>query len=204
MSKKKAPQSYRGPSRPVDPRRAPGRTAARRRDPFGVILIGVSALVALVAVFLIASQGNNTTTTGVTSNPTLPVVARDPGAQATATIVDFLTKVADVPRLSVQEAKALYDTGNVKIIDVRAAADYSKSHIKGAVNIPQLEVGKRAAEIPKTGNVLLYCECPNDEESAGVAKSLMNAGRSNVKILRGPFALAQWAKVGYPTEATPP
>ncbi len=209
MSKKK-PTSFRGPSRPIDPRRAPGLPSAKRRDPFGMIMIGASAVFVLVVVVLLALRGNgatnttgvNTTSAGNESNPSLTTVTQDPGAQATAAEVDFLTKVADVPRLSAQETKALYDSGNLKIIDVRVATEYSKDHIKGAVNIPQADAGKRVAEIPKTGNVLVYCDCPNDEESAATAKSLMNAGYSNVKVLRGPYALALWKQAGYPTEPT--
>lgn len=210
---KKPPTSFRGPSKPIDPRRAPGpASAAKRRDPFGMILIGISAAFVLVVVVLLALRGNPATTTSVAgtapvgnvSNLPTTVVAQDPAAQATATEVDFLTKVSDVPRLSVQETKALYDAGNIKIIDVRVAPDYKKEHIKGAISIPQAEAGKRISEIPKTGNVVLYCECPNDEESAGTAKSVRNAGYANVKIIQGPLALTLWKQAGYPTESTSP
>lgn len=211
MSKKKPAASFRGPSRPIDPRYAPGAPAAnKRRDPFGMILIGVSAAFVLVVALLLALQNRSATTapTGASgsvpaagSNSSVTTVSLNTEATATAAEVDFLTKVADIPRVSVQDAKALYDAGNVKIIDVRVTTDYNTEHIKGAINIPQNDAGKRLAEIPKSGNVIVYCECPNDEESAGTAKSLQTAGYYNVKVLRGPRALTLWKQTGYPTES---
>lgn len=214
MSKKKPTASFRGPSRPIDPRHAPGAPAAnKRRDPFGMILIGVSAAFVLVVALLLALQNKSVTTSTTTagtsagvptagSNADVTTVSLNTVATATAAEVDFLTKVADIPRVSVQDTKALFDASNVKIIDVRVAKDYDIEHIKGAINIPQNDAVKRIAEIPKSGNVVVYCDCPNDEESAGTAKSLQTGGYNNVKVLRGPRALTLWKEAGYPTEVS--
>lgn len=59
--------------------------------------------------------------------------------------------------ISVEELKATLDRG-VKgdIIDVRTWDAYVDMHIKGARSIPLRAVRERAAEIRKTGLVVLY------------------------------------------------
>lgn len=209
-SKSKKSTSRSGPSRPVDPRRAPGAAPRKGPDMFGMALIGVSAAFVLLIVALLALNGNRgaTTTTGAANNAGAGAGATpqnsaggDAVASATAAEVVFLTQVADVPRISVQDTKALLDAHNVTIIDVRVPQNYTQEHIAGAINLPNNEYQQRLSEIPKTGNVVLYCECPNDEESAGVAKGLMNGGYTNVKILEGPAALSKWKNAGFPVGA---
>lgn len=212
MSSKRKPTKLRGPSRPVDPRKVPGYRPARSGpDTFGIVLLGVSAaFVVLVILFVVFQNRSATTTTNVastgqdTSTTTAPQNL-DPGAAATATIVSFLSIVADVPRLSIQEVRALHEANNVTIIDVMTPDHYAKSHVAGAKNIPQADIVARAAEIPKTGNVVIYCECPNDEESLGSTKSLMRGlGYTNLKIMQGPRALTLWKQAGYPVEGSGP
>ncbi|HEY0071346.1 MAG TPA: rhodanese-like domain-containing protein [Chloroflexia bacterium] len=210
MSSKRKPTKLRGPSRPVDPRNAPGyRPSKSGPDTFGIVLIGVSAaFVVLVILFVVLQNNGGTTTTNVATtgqdtSATTPPQNLDPSAAATATIVSFLNIVADVPRLSIQEVRALHEAGDVTIIDVMAPDRYAASHVAGAKNIPQADIVARAAEIPKTGNVVLYCECPNDEESLGSTKSLMRGlGYTNLKVMHGPFALTLWKQAGYPVEGS--
>ncbi len=203
--KRGQPQKMRGPSRPVDPRYTPGGPPKRRPDGF---IVGIAA-VGVVAIFLvllvIALQPKpGTTTTNIDLNETNSGAnaGTDPSANVTATAIAFgtLTAPSVLPRISVQETKALFDANDVLIIDVREEQFYNQGHIKGAKSIPQAKVRDRLAEIPTTGNVVVYCDCPHDEESAGVAYSLRSTGRNNVKVLEGPRALALWSGAGYPVE----
>lgn len=193
--------SMRGPSRPINARNAPGAPRPRRIDNLGIAMIAVSVVAVLVVVFLLANQNKSSgasTTPGTTANSNL-----DPAAATTQTAITFATQTSPdiLPRITVKDAKALYDKNDAKFIDVRVADQYSAGHIKGAVNVPQAEAGKRLADIPKTGNVVVYCDCPHDEESSGVAYNLrFSAGYTNVKILEGPAAFDQWKKAGYPVE----
>jgi rhodanese-related sulfurtransferase len=201
--KRGQPQKMRGPSRPVDPRYAPGGPARRRPDSFimGIIAVGVVAIFLVVLVIALQPKAGSTAAS-TTTDPSIPAAGTDPSANVTATAIAFgtLTAPSVLPRITVQETKALYDANNVMIIDVREEQFYNQSHIKGAVSIPQAAVRDRLAEIPNTGNVVVYCDCPHDEESAGVAYSLRSTGRSNVKVLEGPRALALWSGAGYPVE----
>jgi 3-mercaptopyruvate sulfurtransferase SseA len=110
------------------------------------------ALVVLLVVLVTLGRGGQSTQTQ-TNGPTPP-------PNQTQTAVMFATQTAPevLPRITVADAKALYDVNNVKIIDVRDAQFYDQGHIKGAVNIPQAQTQTRLGEIPKTGNVVVYCQ----------------------------------------------
>ncbi len=158
MGSKKS-QKRRGPSRPVDPRAryVPGRPARRGPDTFGMVLIGISVLVLVIIFFFLATRNNQQATTG--ANPTNAAgQSTTPPADPTQQEVTFLTQTANLPRIPLQDAKALYDAGNVKIFDVRPAADYQQQHIKGAINIPSTQITTRSKEVPMTGNVIVYCQ----------------------------------------------
>jgi len=149
MSKKKSPQTrMRGPSRPVDPRYAPGRPARRGPDNFGLGLIAVSMAAAIVVILFLAGQRGSSTVT-----PT-----SDPSASATQSAVAFYDQAATVQHITPQEALALSAANNARFIDVRVNTEFVKQHIKGAINIPQVETQARVSEIPREGNVILYCQ----------------------------------------------
>lgn len=199
--KRGQPQRVRGASRPIDPRYAPGGPPRRGIDGFVIGLVAVSVVAIFLVVLVIALQPKTTGTTTTTSfDPSATTAALDPAAAVTATAVTFATITADLPRISVAEAKALYDANNVKIIDVREEQFYTTSHIKGAISIPQATAHDRLNDIPKSGNVVVYCDCPHDEESLGVAYSLRTVGYNNVQVLEGPRAMELWQQAGYPME----
>ena len=208
MSSKRKPTKLRGPSRPIDPRTAPGYKPVKSGpDTFGMVLLGVSAAFVVLVILFVVLQNNNGAATNVADGQdatgnTAPQNL-DASAAATATVVALLNIVADVPRTSIQEVRKLQEANDVTIIDVMAADHFAGSHVAGAKNIPQPQVLSRAAEIPKTGNVIFYCECPNDEESLYSAYSLIQGqGYTNVRVMQGPRALTLWKQAGYPVEGS--
>lgn len=64
---------------------------------------------------------------------------------------------ADVPRISVEDAKKDYDKGTVVIIDSRGDSAFSQEHVKGALNIPIGSPESRFSEIPKGKKIIVYC-----------------------------------------------
>lgn len=44
----------------------------------------------------------------------------------------------------------------ILVVDVRSPEEFRESHIKGAVNVPVLELERRFSEIPRQGLVVLY------------------------------------------------
>jgi 3-mercaptopyruvate sulfurtransferase SseA len=46
---------------------------------------------------------------------------------------------ADVPRVTVEEAKLAFDNGKAVIVDVRSAEAYAEGHVAGAISVPLSE-----------------------------------------------------------------
>ncbi|HEX9990404.1 MAG TPA: rhodanese-like domain-containing protein [Chloroflexia bacterium] len=154
-------QKMRGPSRPVDPRRAPGRPVRRGPDPFAMGLIGVSTALVLVIVILILLNNNrqNQPVAGVPNQPAVTVPGGQAGVpNATETAIAFANDTANLARITAPEAKALVEANNATIIDVRPKESYATQHVKGANNIPYTDTQARLSEYPKTGNLIVYCQ----------------------------------------------
>ena len=62
-----------------------------------------------------------------------------------------------VPRISLAEAKAVFDRGEAVIVDVRPADAYRQEHIKGSINIPNSDTVARLNELPKNKLIIAYC-----------------------------------------------
>ena len=78
------------------------------------------------------------------------------------------------------------------VIDARAAAQYAKEHIPGAVNIEWRQVLAKSGDIPKNKPVLIYCNTGTLSAQAGFA--LRVSGWENVRILQGGFS--EWKSKG--------
>jgi rhodanese-related sulfurtransferase len=65
----------------------------------------------------------------------------------------------DVPRVSVEEAKAAFDSGSAVLVDVRHPNDYESSHIAGAISIPLLQIERDLASLTlnKEQRIITYC-----------------------------------------------
>ena len=117
-------------------------------------------------------------------------------------IVHAATK-ADVPRISIQELKAMLDKGTpVTIIDAQPKSIYKEGHIKGAISLPwksQLDL-EDVWSLPGDIPIVTYCDCgPGESDSADVAAQLIDMGYSDVKVLKDP-AIRGWKEAGYPIE----
>ena len=66
---------------------------------------------------------------------------------------------ADVPRVSVTDAKAAFDSGEAVIVDVRDAGLYAQEHIAGAKNIPLANIERDPAgvHLKKDQWIITYC-----------------------------------------------
>ena len=66
---------------------------------------------------------------------------------------------AEVPRVSVEEAKAAFDSGAAIIVDVRSAEAYAASHVPGAINIQleEFETNPTDLELDKEQWIITYC-----------------------------------------------
>lgn len=67
------------------------------------------------------------------------------------------TSEADVPRISVEDAKKEADAGTAIIVDSRAEAQYKQDHITGSINIPLGSTEDKFSVLPKNKKIIVYC-----------------------------------------------
>ena len=63
----------------------------------------------------------------------------------------------EIPRVSLEDAKAALEAGTAVIVDVRSAEAYQASHIAGAINIPSEELTARLGELNPNQWIITYC-----------------------------------------------
>jgi 3-mercaptopyruvate sulfurtransferase SseA len=73
---------------------------------------------------------------------TKPAAAQNPG---------------DTRRVSIEETQKAVEAGSAVIVDVRDAATYKTSHIKGAISVPLQQFDERVGELPKDKLIITYC-----------------------------------------------
>jgi rhodanese-related sulfurtransferase len=88
------------------------------------------------------------------------------------------------------------------ILDVRSRDEYAAGHVRGAVNIPFNEVGRRVRELDawRERPLIVYCGHGPRAWMAGVA--LRRNGFLRIAYLRG--HMAAWRRAGLPEEAALP
>ncbi len=105
-----------------------------------------------------------------------------------------------VDNLPAERAKQLMDAGEKLVfVDMRPAQEYQQSRLPGARSLPIAEVANRFGEIPKSGRVVLYCDC-KPYDIADRAVFLEYRGYRNIFIM--PEGYSGWVKRGYPIETT--
>lgn len=82
----------------------------------------------------------------------------------------------------VHQVRDLVEKG-AYILDARSKADYDKSHIKNAVNIPLTQIRDRYDEIPKDRPVYVHCKI--GQSSYNVVMALQHLGFDNVYNIAG-------------------
>jgi rhodanese-related sulfurtransferase len=91
-----------------------------------------------------------------------------------------------VPRITIDELKAMMDKNAVLVLDVRDPASYATGHIPGAVNVDYTQIlqqAKRFAGEKRT--IVAYCACANEMTAARAAVDLAASGISGAKALIG-------------------
>ena len=60
-------------------------------------------------------------------------------------------------RISIAELQPKLASGNVVLVDVRAAQSHAFQHADGAISIPEQEVALRMHELPRDKQIVTYC-----------------------------------------------
>ncbi|MFN3134123.1 MAG: rhodanese-like domain-containing protein [Candidatus Kryptonium sp.] len=81
---------------------------------------------------------------------------------------------------------------NVLILDVRTVGEFSEEHIKGAINIPVQEIGRRLNELKKHKNYEIIVYCRSGNRSKRASEILVKNGFKHVYNLTG--GIIEWKK----------
>jgi rhodanese-like protein len=95
------------------------------------------------------SARQNTTPAANNKAPATPAAHSTPAAAATPN--------DGVRRVNIADSRAMAESGEAVIYDVRDKQAFEANHIKGAKLVPLAEVAARAAEFPKDKLVITYC-----------------------------------------------
>ena len=105
-----------------------------------------------------------------------------------------------IDMIAAERVKQLLDAGEKMLfIDMRPAKEYQQDRLPGARSMPIAEVANRFSEIPKTGRVVLYCDCKT-YDIADRAVFLEFRGYRNIFVMAEGYS--GWVKRGYPIETT--
>lgn len=114
-------------------------------------------------------------------------------------------KKDDIPKIHIEEAKVLFESGKALFIDARGITEYNQSHIPGAISIM---VGEAASKIPQLADVLKdkvlvpYCHGAGCHLSDKVAYALFDAGYRKLAIYFGGWP--EWLNAKMPIEEYQP
>ncbi len=86
------------------------------------------------------------------------------------------------------------------VVDLRHPLDFEADPyvVPGAQYIPADQIADRHGEIPRTGEVILYCTCPDEGTSVKEAMRLKAKGIGRVRPLEGGFD--GWRERGFPVQ----
>ena len=105
----------------------------------------------------------------------------------------------DVVTITAEQVKGFLDAHEkIVLVDLRPVKDFQKTRLPGARSVPLKELDKRFHEIPKSGRVVLYCDCPQNELIEQAYQLLKDYGYRNTAVMADTFQ--EWQKRKYPVE----
>lgn len=100
------------------------------------------------------------------------------------------TGVGTYQDVSVEEAKELITSGEVKVLDVRTDEEFSTGHIPGAQFIPLKVLDGKLSELDKNIKYLVVCRSGN--RSAQASALLSENGFKNIYNMTGGMNEMDW------------
>lgn len=83
-------------------------------------------------------------------------------------------------KISAQEAKKMMDGPDVTIVDVRTTEEYKESHIQGAINLPNEEIGDSDPELLGDKDAVLLIYCRSGRRSKEASDKLAELGYTQI------------------------
>jgi len=89
-----------------------------------------------------------------TEIPTVVAAAPDPAVLVTP---DPTWPYPEIPRVTLEGARAAFDSGAAVIVDTRSAESFAQSHAAGAINIPVNEMEALYTQLDPNQWIIPYC-----------------------------------------------
>jgi len=102
-------------------------------------------------------------------------------------------------RISLDEAKAMLDSGNAVVIDVRQSDEWVAGHVAGAIHIPVDDVLTRIDELPGDKDLLFICAQGVRSGLACEMAAAMNLATDRLYNIED--GTPAWIQKSYPTES---
>jgi rhodanese-related sulfurtransferase len=123
------------------------------------------------------------------------IVAAFAGALASVAFAKEAQAIRNVPRISIDELKALMDQKAVLILDVRDADSFARGRIPGSINVDYTQVLKQADRFAgEKRTIVAYCACANEMTAARASVDLAAKGIPGAKALKGGWD--EWVQRG--------
>ena len=85
----------------------------------------------------------------------------------------------------------------IVLLDVRNVDMFAVQHIKGAINIPLVELVSKLATLPKDKTIVTYC----GDLTCGLApKAALELAQKGFKVMELVGGIDVWSKKGFPVE----
>lgn len=133
-------------------------------------------------------------------------VEPSPAAEAQSALAAIIeAQKAGASMITVSEIRSGMASAKPPVVtDVRPAFKYAAEHVKGAVNLPLLEISAKAAIVlpDKAAEVIVYSAnyaCPNSLKASMALKDL---GYTNVHVYKG--GMQEWTLLALPVEGEAP
>jgi rhodanese-related sulfurtransferase len=114
----------------------------------------------------------------------------------TAFVLTACSSATDADKISLEEARQQFESGQVTLIDIREAHEHRTGVAAGAVLLPMSELSQKQSLIPQKPDkpVLLICNTQN--RSKATLAALKKEGHQNIRYVEG--GMSQWAAKGWP------
>jgi DNA-binding transcriptional ArsR family regulator len=98
-------------------------------------------------------------------------------------------------QIEADEVRTRLQTGDIILLDVRPAIEYTADHLPGALSIPLEELPQRLAELPTNALIVTYCRGPLCVYADQALELIIASGRDGARLEAG---VAEWQLAGYP------
>ena len=82
---------------------------------------------------------------------------RQPASQTSVSSGHEEESFPEIDRVSLQDAKAAFDSGTAIFVDVRGDQAYDAAHVAGSLSLPLVEIESRLAELDPNQWIITYC-----------------------------------------------